>query len=293
MPESNPDIQPNHTLVYKTVDQLNISLDVYLPAPAPAHPVPVLLWFHGGGLLQGHRNTLPRHLRNAVQQYEIAVISADYRLAPQVSVADILADVQDCIAFIRTRLAAQLPQTSTTTTTLDPTRLAVSGSSAGGYLALLAGLYADPKPAVVLPIYPITDPLGTFFTTRQPPAMGRPLKAREELAEFLDPAGEVVANNPGDSVRQHLYVRMQHDANLAALWKVPGRPAGDRFRVARNVYAQRCPPAYFLHGDADTGVSGDMIGERERERRGADSRCRSGWSSRMRSSVHWWDVGWK
>lgn len=43
------DIQPTKTIVYKTVGKLEISLDVYLPDQADK--VPVLLWFHGGGLL--------------------------------------------------------------------------------------------------------------------------------------------------------------------------------------------------------------------------------------------------
>ena len=73
-------------------------------------------------------------------------------------------------------------------------RLAVSGSSAGGYLALLSGLYVEPKPNVILPIYPITDPLGWFFITPQPPAFGRPILSEEELAEYLDPNAEAVAN---------------------------------------------------------------------------------------------------
>ena len=43
------DIKPTQTLVYKTVGQLEIPLDIYLPENASK--VPVFLWFHGGGLL--------------------------------------------------------------------------------------------------------------------------------------------------------------------------------------------------------------------------------------------------
>jgi acetyl esterase/lipase len=42
--------------VFKTVYGLPISLDIYLPDTASADkPVPVLIWWHGGGLLQGTR----------------------------------------------------------------------------------------------------------------------------------------------------------------------------------------------------------------------------------------------
>jgi acetyl esterase/lipase len=42
--------------LFKTVDGVEIGLDIYLPSTATSSkPVPVLLWWHGGGLLQGTR----------------------------------------------------------------------------------------------------------------------------------------------------------------------------------------------------------------------------------------------
>jgi len=238
-------IQPTKTLTYKKVSKLEIPLDLYLPDSQKG--VPVLLWFHGGGLIQGRRDALARHMRRGVQKYGYACVSADYRLAPQVSVKDILEDVKDCINFIRKELPSHLESGA-----LDVSRLAVSGSSAGGYLALLAGLYAEPKPNVILPIYPITDPLGTFFTNPQPPPMGRYSPSKDEMAPYLDAKAESAANcGPvGQDARSHMYVYMLGAANLAHLYHVPEAKDAEPFRISRNVYERRLPPAYFLHGDA-------------------------------------------
>lgn len=91
------DIKPTQTIVYKTVGTLEIALDLYLPQHSAN--VPVLLWFHGGGCLQGSRDLLAPHFRRGVQKHGYACIAADYRLAPQVGIADILEDV--LVSFTR------------------------------------------------------------------------------------------------------------------------------------------------------------------------------------------------
>lgn len=106
-------------------------------------------------MTSGHRNQLPPWLRKAATKYSICVVSADYRFAPQIGIASALEDVTDSVRFCRLDLASHLDSPEAINPLL---RLAVSGSSVGGYLALLAGLYVDPKPNVLAPIYPITDP---------------------------------------------------------------------------------------------------------------------------------------
>lgn len=242
-------------ITYKTVGKLEIPLHLVLPKDAKN--VPVLLWFHGGGLLQGVRTRIAPHMLKAVNKYKIALVSADYRLAPQVGVAEIYDDVKDCIAFIRNELPKHAGEG-----VIDPTRLAVSGSSAGGYLSLLAGLYAEPKPKVILPIYPITDPLETFFITPQPPQFGGPRVEKETVAPFLDPEGEVVASNPSgpESKRNDMYAWMLQSASLAQLLHV--KPGDDTWRVSRKIAEKKLPPTYVVHGDVDTAVGieqADMV----------------------------------
>jgi len=241
------------TIIYKTTDQNQIPLDLYLPVNP--RNVPILLWFHGGGLLQGRRSTVAPHMLRAISKHNVAVISADYRLAPQVGVADIFDDVKDVVTYIRDgRLAKKMGEG-----VLDTSRLAISGSSAGGYLAFLSGLYLDPKPKVILPIYPIADPLGTFFTTPQPHPFGGPPPKLDALAPFIDPNSAVMTDTPTEHQRNELYYYMLQESNYASLLRIK---AGDStWRVARNVFEHSLPPAYVVHGDADTAVGVEQADE--------------------------------
>ena len=96
-----------------------------------------------------------------------------------------------------------------------------------------------------------------------PPAFGRPLGSRSDVEEFLKVDGEVVANVPADSKRMGMYLWMQHDANLAKLWHINVGNVEDerKWRLARNVYQNRLPPTYIMHGDADTGVGVEQSDE--------------------------------
>ena len=191
-------------------------------------------------------------MRNGVQKYGYICISADYRLTPQVSVGEVFEDVKDCVKYIRNDLSALLGEG-----VVDGSRLAVSGSSAGGFLTLLAGLYIEPKPQVIVPIYPITDPLGTFFTNSQPAPSGRYSASKEEVAACLDLNAPPVVNGgqtPEDP-RTNIYVYMLRTATLAQLWGVAdSAEAVAPYRISRRIHEFGLPPTYLLHGDADTAV---------------------------------------
>lgn len=198
-------------------------------------------------------------MRRGVQRYGYACVSPDYRLAPQVGIKDILDDVKDCIEFVRTKLSICLNDP----TAIDASRLAISGSSAGGYLSLLAGPYVQPKPAVVAPIYPITDPYGAFFTTPQSPPLKRRPIAYEEVSTFLDRHGEVITSSGpiGEDPRSNLYTWMCMSANLATLLGLSDTDAASQYRVSRVISTRGLPPTYVLHGDHDTAVGVEQADE--------------------------------
>ena len=142
-----------------------IPLDVYLPTGGE-RPVPVLVWYHGGGLFQGTRKGVPANLARICGQRGVALVSPDYRLAPQTPLPEIIQDAEDAVRFVREELPALVPGK------IDPSKVAVSGGSAGGWLALLVGISV--QATCIAAIYPITDIDTAFYTTEQHPVSYMP-----------------------------------------------------------------------------------------------------------------------
>lgn len=158
--------------VFKKVGEPSIYLDIYLPKEATSDkPVPVLVWWHGGGLLQGTRKGIAPHLARAPDLHNICVVSADYRLAPQSRLPAILSDIHDTVHYVQSdKFKAD------TDSKADSSRLVLSGSSAGGWLALIGASQLgfkecniaplSGKIAGTVPIYPITDITAPFWNTK-------------------------------------------------------------------------------------------------------------------------------
>lgn len=138
------------TYTYKTVGDLHIQADVYrLPADEIR---PAILWIHGGALIWGSRCWLdPVQVDNYVDA-GYTVIALDYRLAPQVKLNQILEDLDDAYSWVR----SEGPQLFR----IDPSRIAVVGLSAGGYLTLMAGFRLSPRPATLVSCYGYGDIAG-------------------------------------------------------------------------------------------------------------------------------------
>lgn len=101
---------------------------------APTHDrLPVLLYFHGGGFTIGSvatHDALCRHLSHLAH---CAVVSVDYRLAPEHKFPTAANDAWDALNW----LAAQAAGLG-----LDRERIAVGGDSAGGTLAAVCAIEA-------------------------------------------------------------------------------------------------------------------------------------------------------
>jgi acetyl esterase len=128
-----------------------VPLRVYRPEGA-GPTAPVLLWFHGGGWVLGSPrmyDPLCSHLAEAVGA---VVVSVDYRKAPEHRAPQAVHDCVDATRWVATA-GVQLGA--------DPSRLAVSGDSAGGNLAaVVCQVVRDeggPAIAHQALVYPATD----------------------------------------------------------------------------------------------------------------------------------------
>jgi acetyl esterase len=125
---------------------------LYVPARAAAGG-PLLVYYHGGGWVQGSVATHDPGCRLLAHLSGVRVLSVDYRLAPEHPFPAAADDALAAYAWAVThaeRLGA------------DPARVAVGGDSAGGNLAAVVALAARdhgtlPGAAFQLLIYPAVD----------------------------------------------------------------------------------------------------------------------------------------
>jgi acetyl esterase len=128
---------PPHKLA--RIDDLKIpardgfELPARLFAPASAHPLPVLLYLHGGGFTVGSVATHEPLCRHLAHLAHCAVVSVDYRLAAGWPFPTAVHDAWDSLAWLRDNAAALR---------LDGSRIAVGGDSAGGTLAAVTAISA-------------------------------------------------------------------------------------------------------------------------------------------------------
>ena len=127
-------------------------LGVRIYAPDAAAPLPVLVYFHGGGWVLGNLDTSDAQCRSLTNAIGCVTVSVDYRLAPE---ARFPAAVEDCYAA--TRWVAD----NASELGCDSKRVAVGGTSAGANLAAVVPLMArdrgHPSLAYQVLVYPITD----------------------------------------------------------------------------------------------------------------------------------------
>ena len=150
-------------------DDGTIAGRLYLPRGA-ALPLPLLVYFHGGGFVIGDVPSYDHLGRFFARTGKLAVLSVEYRLGPEHRYPRAHEDGFAALAWAQ-RNAALLGA--------DPARIAIGGDSAGGNLAASVAAFAAERgiapPAFQLLIYPSVDPGAGDYASRREFSGGLPL----------------------------------------------------------------------------------------------------------------------
>lgn len=133
-----------------------IPIRIYTPLVAVRRagsgPVPVMMFFHGGGWMLGEIDDYEHLCRMFANAMNCVVVSVEYRLSPEFKFP---AGLDDCYA------ATVWTSENARSLGGDPQQVVVCGDSAGGNLAAAVALMArdrgGPPIACQLLIYPVTD----------------------------------------------------------------------------------------------------------------------------------------
>jgi acetyl esterase/lipase len=145
-------------VVYTRVKDWEGKLDLYLP-PKDKGPSPVIINIHGGGWNHGVKESQTGF--NTFFKMGYAVANIEYRLTGQATAPAAVEDAR-CALIYLVKNAKEL--------NIDPDKIVIMGGSAGGHLALMAGLLGNDhqfdgncagveniKVAAIIDKYGITD----------------------------------------------------------------------------------------------------------------------------------------
>lgn len=234
------------TYIYKTVRNCRIKADVYRPSSGPT-PTAVIVYIHGGCLIYGSRKDINQRQLGLYLQAGYAVVSIDYRLAPESKLPDVIEDLQDAFYWVRNSYPDKY--------LIDPLRIAVLGHSAGGYLALMSGFCVVPHPQAIVSFYGYGNIVGDWYSKPDPFYCRQPTVSEEESGKMrLGPVISEPYEGRGKDMF-YLYCRQKglwpkevggHDPQKEPSFFIPYCPK-------QNVSADY-PPTLLLHGDLDTDV---------------------------------------
>ncbi len=197
-------------------------LDVYCPSSNKL--LPTIVWFHGGGLLEGEKH-IPEELKNQ----NVCVVAPNYRLHPQVKSPVYIQDAAAAVAWVFNNIK---PYGG------DPSLIFISGHSAGGYLTSMLGLDKRWLAAHqinannIAGLIPLSGHAITHFTIRKE----RGIKATQPIIDEMAPLYHIRADAPplllitGDRKKEMLG-RYEENAYLARMMKVVGHQETTLFEL--------------------------------------------------------------
>ena len=196
-----------------TYQKERCKIDIYYPKNSENFPT--VVWLHGGGLKGGNKS-IPVQL----QEKGIAVIAVNYRLYPKVKTPVFIEDAAAAVAWTFKNIESYGG---------DPSKIIVSGSSAGGYLTMMVGLDKSylKKHQIdandIFALLPLTGHAITHFTVRSENGVSK----KQPIVDRYAPLYHVRADAPpivlytGDPELEMLG-RAEENAYMMRMLKVAG-----------------------------------------------------------------------
>jgi acetyl esterase/lipase len=230
------------TVIYKEDINLSIKADFYGTYQENA---PVVIYIHGGGLIWGTREEISKEMIKLYTDNGFSLFSIDYRLAPSTKLPEILNDIEAAIQWIQLEGPKQF--------SIDPKKIAVVGSSAGGFLALSTGTFTL-KPRAIVSLYGYGDLVGSWAVSPSKYYCQKD-KVSKELAYKLITNRIVTEASVDERFLFYVYARQ----NGVWIEEITGvNPLNNKeglypFCPNRTVTPE-FPPTLLLHGTNDTDV---------------------------------------
>ncbi|MEQ8552006.1 MAG: alpha/beta hydrolase [Cyclobacteriaceae bacterium] len=126
------------TEVYKTVDTMDLTIDIFMPENSQ-EPRNAIVFFHGGGWVYGHAG----EFHGACKRYAekgFVTFSVEYRLSINQDGSYPHPDITPYECVLDTRSAVRWVKQNAKRFNINPDKVAVGGQSVGGQLTLMTAL---------------------------------------------------------------------------------------------------------------------------------------------------------
>lgn len=212
-------------------------LDVY--HSTDAKDLPVVIWFHGGGLTGGEK-FIPEELKRS----GYVVVAPNYRLLPKVSISDCIDDAASAVAWTFRNIKDYGG---------DPEKIFVAGHSAGGYLTSMIGFekkwlekYGVDADSIA-GLIPYSGQAITHFAQRQSKGISELQPTIDEFAPLFhirkDAPPYIIIT--GDR-EMELYGRYEENAYLWRLLRLIGHPDVHIYELDGYNHGDMAAPAHHI-----------------------------------------------
>lgn len=228
-------------IAYTSLDdryaQERCKLDVYYPTEGK--DCPVVVWFHGGGLVSGSKS-IPATLQNA----GMVVVAVNYRLLPQVTIDQCLDDAAAALAWTFREIGRYHGSAD---------KIFVSGHSAGGYLTMMLGLDKswlaryDVNADRIAGLIPFSGQAISHFSYRQMqgiPNLQPTIDTYAPLYHVRKDAPPLVLIT-GDRELE-LFGRYEENAYLWRMMKLVGHPSTYLYEIGGHGHGPMGGPAFYI-----------------------------------------------